>query len=390
LKFQLGLFENPYVDPGYAVSVSNTREHQELALKTAREGIVLLKNEKNLLPLKKNIGSIAVIGPNANHERNMLGDYIADNVTQDVVTVLEGIKNKVASNTKVTYVQGCNVIGKELNEILKAQEAARKAEVAIVVVGENERMGYQGTNGEGCDVSSLDLTGLQEELIRAVYETGTPTIVVLINGRPLSIQWTAENVPAILEAWLPGEKGGEAVADVLFGDCNPCGRLPITIPRSVGQLPFYYNYSPSKAHRMNQGYVDLILTPLFEFGYGLSYTSFKYENLVITPKESGTEGEFRISLEVGNTGNRSGAEVVQLYINDVISSVTVPVKELKGFEKVTLDPGEKKRIEFILTPEHLAFFNSSLKEVVEPGTFKVMVGSSSEDIRLTGKFEVVE
>ena len=389
-KFKLGLFENPFVDPKYAVMVSNTSGHQDLALKAAREGIVLLKNEKNLLPLKKDIRSIAVIGPNANHERNQLGDYIASNVTQNVVTILEGIENKVTPKTKVTYVKGCNVIGNELNEILKAQEAARSADVAIVVVGESRR-----TNGEGRDMSSLDLTGLQEELIKAVYETGTPTIVVLINGRPLSIRWTAENVPAILEAWFCGEKGGIAVADVIFGDYNPSGRLPITIPRNVGQLPVYYNYMPGKSHWIKDGwggkvYADMPASPLWEFGYGLSYTSFEYKNLAITPKESGVEGEFRISLEVTNTGSRLGAEVVQLYINDVISSVTLPVKELQGFGKVILNPGEKKRIEVALNSEHLSFFDQNLKAVVEPGTFKVMVGSSSDDIRLEGEFEVVE
>jgi len=404
-KFQLGLFENSYVDPEYAVSVSNTKEHQELALKAAREGIVLLKNEKNLLPLKKNIKSIAVIGPNADHERNLLGEYIANIVTQDVVTVLDGIKKKVSSNTKITYVKGCDVIGneyhlrsgavnfKELNEIDKAKEAAQKSDIAIVIIGENERKGPLGTNGEGRDAATLDLTGLQEELIRAVHETGTPTIVVLINGRPLSIRWTAENIPAILEAWIPGEKGGDAIADVLFGDYNPSGRLPITIPRSVGQLPMYYNYSPSKDYYINErstGYVAMSGSPLFEFGFGLSYTTFAYDNLKITSEKNGNYGEFNISLDVTNTGSRSGAEVVQLYINDVISSVTTPVKELQGFEKVMLNPGEKKRIEFALTPEHLSFFDQNLKEVVEPGTFKVMVGSSSDDIRLEGEFKVVE
>jgi beta-glucosidase len=311
-------------------------------------------------------------------------------VIQDVVTILEGIESIVSPKTKVTYVKGCNVIGKEHNEISKAQRIARSADIAIVVVGENERQGLSGTNGEGRDVASLDLTGLQEELIRAVYETGTPTIVVLINGRPLSIRWTAENVPVIIEAWLPGEKGGHAVADVLFGDYNPSGHLPITIPRSVGQLPAYYNYGPSKAQWMKRGYVNLSSTPLFEFGYGLSYTSFEYENLVITPEKNGPAGEFRITFEITNTGNRPGADVVQLYMNDVISSVTTPVKELKGFEKVMLNPGEKKKVEFILTPEHLSFLDPKLKEIVEPGIFEVMVGGSSEDIRLQGKLEVVE
>ena len=389
-KFRLGLFENPYVDPENAVKVSHTNENQELALQVAREGIVLLKNENKLLPLKKDIRSIAVIGPNADDRLNQLGDYIPRIIPQEIETVLKGIKKKVSEKTKITYVKGCNVIGDELNEISKAQKAARNADVAIIVVGENERRAPngKGTDGEGRDVSTLDLTGLQEELLKAVYNTGTPTIVILINGRPLSIRWAAENVPAIVEAWNCGEKGGQALADILFGDCNPSGRLPITVPRNVGQLPMYYNFSHAKAHRMDEGYVDASLTPLFEFGFGLSYTSFEYSNLSITPEENGPEGKFKISLDVTNTGNRPGAEVVQLYVSDIISSVTRPVKELKGFEKIMLNAGEKKKVEFSLTPEHLSFLDQNLKRVVEPGMFDVMVGSSSEDIRLKGEFEV--
>ena len=296
----------------------------------------------------------------------------------------------MSENTKITYVKGCNVIGNELNEISKAQKAARNADVAIVVVGENERRAAKktGTDGEGLDVESLDLTGLQEELIEAVFKSGTPTIVVLINGRPLSIRWAAENVPAIIEAWNCGEKGGQALAEIIFGDCNPSGRLSVTVPRSAGQLPMYYNYTHSKAVRMRDGYVGMDLTPLFPFGYGLSYTTFEYSNLSIAPKLNGSEGDYQVSLDVANTGKLSGGEVVQLYINDVVSTVTRPVKELKGFGKVMLDPGEKKRVEFTLTPEHLSFLDQDLHWVVEPGMFSVMVGSSSEDIRLKGEFEV--
>lgn len=389
-KFRLGLFENPYVNSDHAVSVSNTKENKELALQVAREGIVLLKNEKSLLPLKKDIKSIAVIGPNADNKRNQLGDYIPQIIPQEVVTILKGIKNKVPSNTKITYVKGCNVTGNDLNEIVKARKAAKDAEVAIVVVGENEREApdNKGTDGEGRDISTLDLTGLQEDLVRAVAETGTPTIVVLTNGRPLSIRWIAENVPAIVEAWNCGEQGGNAIADILFGDCNPSGRLPITIPRNVGQLPVFYNYMPSKAHVFQEGYVDISSSPLFEFGYGLSYTSFEYSNLNIAPKENGPQGDVLISLDVTNTGNRQGAEVVQLYINDIISSVNTPVKELQGFDKIMLNPGEKKKVEFTLKPEQLSFLDQNLKWVVEPGKFSVMVGSSSENIRLKGEFEV--
>lgn len=390
IKFLLGLFENPYVDPGRAARVINDSEHQEIALRAAKDGIVLLKNENGLLPLDKNLKKIAVIGPNANHKRNQLGDYIADVIIQDIVTVLEGIKNTVSPATEVVYIKGCDVIGNETGEIEKACQAARNAEAAVVVVGENERMApdNQGTDGEHKDVASLDLTGRQEELVRAVYETGTPTIVVLINGRPLSIRWIAEHVPAIIEAWIPGEQGGKAVAGVLFGDCNPSGRLSITIPRHVGQLPAYYNYKPSKLLAIRRGYVDLSAEPLYEFGYGLSYTEFEYGNLQISPRETGTQGEITISLEVKNSGQRQGEEVVQLYLADLISTVTRPVKELKGFEKISLEPGEKKTVMFTLTPEHLSMINRNLERVVEPGAFEVQIGSSSKDIRLKGSFTI--
>jgi beta-glucosidase len=389
-KFRLGLFEKSYVDVNYAVKVSHTEEHQDLALKTAREGIILLKNENKLLPLKREkIKSIAVIGPNADHERNQLGDYIAHNILQNIVTVLEGIKNEVSSQAKIEYVKGCNVTGTDLNEISKAKAAAKRADVAIIVVGENERRGPDGTDGEGRDISSLDLTGMQEDLVKAVHSTGTPTIVILINGRPLSIRWIAENIPAILEAWNCGEKGGDAIADIIFGEVNPSGRLPISVPRHVGQLPVYYNYSPSKAVRMRAGYVDRELTPLYEFGYGLSYTTFEYRNLQITPAEIEPAGTVRISIDVQNTGDRTGSEVVQLYINDVLSSLTTPVKELKGFEKITLEPGQTKNVTFTVSSDQLSFLNINLEPVVEPGTFEVMVGASSQDIRIKGSFQVV-
>jgi len=398
MKFLLGLFEKPYVDPDDAIKVSHTKEHQQLALQTAREGIVLLKNENGLLPLDKSIKSIAVIGPNADHEKNQLGDYTSKTILQDIVTVLDGIKNKVSNKTKVVYVKGCDVLGKDNSGFSTACEAAQSCDIAIVVVGENERRApdNKGTNGEGRDIASLDLTGLQRDLVKAVHETGTPIIVVLINGRPLSIRWITEHVPAILEAWNCGEKGGDAIADILFGDYNPSGKLPITIPRHVGHLPVYYNYKPSKAYYLRrsqrnhgfEGYVDMSATPLFEFGYGLSYTKFKYSNLQIMPKQINATGKVFVNVDVENIGDHEGSEVVQLYINDVISSVTTPIKELKGFKKISLDPGEKKTIRFAFTPEHLSLLNDKLEPVVEPGIFDVMIGSSSEDIRLNGSFEV--
>ncbi len=389
-KFRLGLFERPYVEVEHAVSGVDRDAHRRLALETAREGIVLLRNENGLLPLKKDIASIAVIGPNADHDLNLLGDYRSRTVLQDIVTILEGIKAKVSPRTKITYVKGCNVTGDAVNEIDAAAQAAKAADAAIVVVGENERRAPDGTNGEGKDVASLDLTGMQEDLVRAVHATGTPTVVVLVNGRALSVRWIAANVPAIVEAWLPGEQGGLAVADILFGDVNPSGRLPVTIPRHVGQLPVYYNYRPSKAYWINQRqYVDLESSPLYPFGHGLSYTTFSYSDLAISPGRIRSGAHVDVSFTVKNTGSREGAEVAQLYLDDVISSVSTPVMELRRFEKVRLKPGEQQQVKFTLTPEDLALLDLHLRPVVEPGAFDVMVGASAADIRLRGSFEVI-
>lgn len=382
LKFKLGLFENPYIDPGYATEVVHSKKHTDLALQVAREGTVLLKNDKGILPLGKDIRSIAVIGPNADAPMNQIGDYIPQVVPQHIVSVKEGIMGIVSKDTKVTYVKGCNIMGDELNEIDKAVKAAEESDVAIVVLGEagNE------TDGEGRDVASLDLTGMQEDLLKAVHKTGTPTIVVLINGRALSVRWAAENSPAIVEAWMCGEQGGKAIAEVLFGDYNPSGRLPISIPRHSGQLPVYYNHSKSKWNK----YIDMSALPLYEFGYGLSYTTFEYSNLQIRPQTQGQGREIEITLDVKNTGSRSGDEVVQLYVRDVLSSVTTPAKELKGFTKIRLDPGKKQTVTFRLLPEDLSILDKDMHRVVEPGTFQVMIGGSSEDIRLKGEFEVKE
>jgi beta-glucosidase len=402
-KFRLGLFDNPHVDLGRAMQTVHAKEHQELALRAAQEGIVLLKNEKNLLPLDPNLESLAVIGPNANAPRNQLGDYTANKVLQHVVTVLEGIKGRVSPQTQVRFAKGCEVLGSDESGFAEAMRAAKQSDVAIVVVGEQQEKEPGGSDsnprnrptvGEGFDVASLDLTGVQEKLIRAVVETGTPTVVVLINGRPLSIRWTAENVPAIVEAWEPGERGGQAIAQVLFGDINPGGHLPITIPRHVGQSPVYYNFKPSKAYWIKEGwgerYVDMPATPLYPFGYGLSYTQFEYSNLRIDPPDSGPAGTVRVSVDVKNVGARAGDEVVQLYIHDVVGTVSTPVKQLRGFRRLSLQPGETKTADFVLGPEDLSLLNRDMHWVVELGAFEVMVGSSSEDIRLKGGFQVKE
>ena len=393
-KFRLGLFEKPLVDVKRAEEIVHSKEHQDIAYQAAREAIVLLKNENQLLPLSKGIKSIAVIGPNADNEKNQLGDYTSINVTQDIITILDGIKSKVSTSANVRYIRGCNVVGDDLNEIEQAIEAAGQSDAAIVVVGENEwrTPGKKGTVGEGYDAATLELTGMQQELVKAVYGTGTPTVVVLVNGRPLATRWIAEHVPAIVEAWCPGEKGGAAVADVLFGDYNPSGHLSITIPRHAGQLPVYYNYPPSKKYWLQNAwgkpYVDMASTPLYAFGHGLSYTTFKYSDLEITPAETGPGGKVHVGITITNSGNRAGADVVQLYINDPISSVSTPVKELKGFKKVWLEPGQSAKVQFELGPKHLSLVNHHLERVVEPGEFKVMIGHSSDEIVLRGTFNI--
>jgi len=385
LKFMLGLFEDPLVDVSRAVEMVHCAAHRELALEAAREGIVLLKNENSLLPLDKNIRSVAVIGPNAHDREKLLGDYIPKKLLYETTTVLEAIRKKVSPQTTITCVEGCHVLDSSLNEIPAAKKAAAGSDVAIVVVGEDER-----TDGESDDAADLDLTGYQGELIKAVHGTGTPTIVVLISGRPLTIRWTAANVPAIIEAWMCGEQGAGAIADVLFGDVNPCGRLPVTFPRHVGQMPFYYNYKPAKLNRHWRAYVTYPLTPLWEFGYGLSYTTFEYSSLKIHPAEIPADGSVTVSMEVQNTGDCAGKEVVQLYIDDVISSMVTPVIELKGFRKIHLEPGEKKPVSFRLTPDELFLYNREMQRVVEPGRFDVMIGTSCKQIQLTGHFNVID
>lgn len=393
-KFRLGLFDNPYVDEAKAARAEYAAEHRAITLEAAHEGIVLLKNEGNLLPLRKDLASIAVIGPNADSARNQMGDYTSKTVLQHVVTVLEGIKAKVGASTKVTYVKGCDVIGTETDEIAQAVAAARQAKAAIVVIGENEWQapGGKGTDGEGYDCATLELTGRQEELVKSVVETGTPTVVVLVAGRPLAIRWIAEHVPAILQPWMCGQEGGSAVADVLFGDYNPSGHLPITVARHVGQLPVYYNQKRSRAYWVEHGwgkpYVDMNPLPLYPFGFGLSYTQYEYSNLRLDRKAIATGGEVEVSVDVKNTGTRAGTEVVQLYLRDVISSVSTPAQELKGFERVAIEPGQTKTLKFKLTPEQLSLLNRHLERVVEPGTFEVRIGASSADIRLKTTFEV--
>jgi len=389
-KILLGLFENPYVNVEAASNSFDTSEDRALALEAARKSMVLLKNN-GVLPLKKDIKAIAVIGPNADNARNLHGDYSytahlrCDAPAVPTVTILTGIKNKVSEQTLVYYAKGCGISDTSKDEFKEALEAAEKSEVIVAVVGERSGLSNEDVSGEHRDRADLRLPGVQEELIEMLCETGKPVVVVLVNGRPLSLRRIVDKCSAILEAWLPGEEGGNAVADVLFGDYNPGGKLPVSFPQHVGQIPVNYGRRRSSFG----SYVFSSSKPLFPFGHGLSYTSFEYSMLKISPEKVGPAGSVEISFDVENVGDRKGDEVVQLYIRDEVANVTRPAMELKGFKRLTLEPGEKRRITFKLSVDQLAFYDRHMRLIVEPGTFKVMIGSSSEDIRLSGSFEVI-
>jgi beta-glucosidase len=515
LKFMLGLFENPYTEQRYINERHNSKEHRDLALEAARKSIILLKNEANTLPLSKDLGTIAVIGPNGH--ASLLGGYAVRNKV--ATTVFEGIQEEVGNKTKVLYEEGVPLIVKgqvvpsrylmtpdgemgglqgeyfnnrelqgspalervdkelafdwpwspgtgvndddfsirwtgyilsdspldgwlglssddgirmwiddrlvidnwskgstnivttpqkievgkkykiriemweggwgarahlrwnmEKVDVSPAVELAKKADVAIVVLGESNELVE-----ENRDVATLDLHGMQQELIKAIVETGTPVVCVLLNGRPLSINWINGNVPAILEAWFPGEAGGGAVADVLFGDFNPGGKTPITFPRSVGQLPIYYNQKPSAIHR----YVSESEHPLYTFGHGLSYTTFEYSDLVLGKETLKGNESLQVEVTVSNTGDYDGEEVVQLYLNDLYSSVTTPKKSLRGFDRIFLSKGQSKKVSFTLTPDELALWNRDMVHIVEPGRFEVFVGGSYKEA-LMATFEVLD
>jgi beta-glucosidase len=395
LKFNMGLFENPYVDAKEAKSIIRNANHVALAREVAAQGTVLLKNN-GILPLKKDIKSIAVIGPNADVMYNQLGDYTAPQDSSHIVTVWRGILEAVSQHTTVFYSKGCAVRDTAQTNISCAVNAAKAADAVVLVLGGSSardfKTKYIDTGaavadekavsdmdcGEGFDRSTLDLLGDQVKLLNAVAATGKPLIVVYIQGRPLDMNLASEKADALLTAWYPGEQGGAAVADILFGDVNPAGRLPISIPRSVGQIPVYYSQSS------DHSYVENPCTPLYPFGYGLSYTTFSYSNLTVTP---GTGDVLQtVSCNVTNTGDRDGDEVVQLYITDNVASVALPPVLLKDFKRITLKRGETKTVTFNLTKEQLAIYDFNLNQVVEPGTFTVKIGTSSADIRLTDTF----
>ena len=389
-KFLTGLFDDPYTDPEAAEKITNNTEHQKLALKTAHEAIILLKNQDHLLPLDKaKYKKIAVIGPNAADVH--LGGY--SNKPGRGVSILQGVKDKVGGGTEVLYAEGCKiteslpdwdtdkvVLGDAALNAKRIEEAvkvARKADLIILALGDNEQTSREAWAPEHPgDRDSLELLGNQDDLAKAMVASGKPVVVVLLHGRPNAVNYIAENVPAIVDGWYLGQEGGTALADVLFGDYNPGGRLPITVPRSVGQLPDYYYQKPSAKRE----FLGASTEPLFVFGWGLSYTTFKYENLRLAADHIGPAGTTKVLVDVKNTGTLRGDEVVQLYIRDEVSSVTRPVKELRGFRRASLEPGETKTMEFTLGPDELSFLNRDMHRVVEPGTFKIMAGGNSKEL----------
>lgn len=403
VKFLTGLFDNPYqINLDIADKEVNSKENQKIALQASRESLVLLKNQNQLLPLdKKNIRRIAVCGPNADEKSFALTHY--GPVAVDVTTVLDGIRQIVDKNTEIVYTKGCELVDNnwpeseiikepltdsEKEDIQKAVENARHSDVAIVVLGGGTR-----TCGENKSRTSLDLPGHQQELLEAVSATGKPVVLILINGRPLSINWADRHIPAILEAWYPGSQGGTAVAEALFGDYNPGGKLTVTFPKTVGQIPFNFPFkSASQVDVGNtkglHGNQSSINGALYPFGYGLSYTNFRYSHLRLSQSTITDQQSVTISCDITNTGKCRGDEVVQLYVRDEISTVTTYEKLLKGFERITLEPGETKTVSFLLPAEELSLLNKDNHWVVEPGFFKIMVGASSEDIRLTQDLEI--
>ncbi|HEX8720817.1 MAG TPA: beta-glucosidase BglX [Pyrinomonadaceae bacterium] len=425
VKFRAGLFERPYVDEARESSVLLSAENLRAAREVAARSLVLLKNERETLPLRKDLRALAVVGPLADDPRAIIGSWSGDGRPQDSVTLLQAVRAKVSPRTRVLYEKGVAVEGRGVtgnydapppspsgaggtnvasaadteaarlattpaaaDSFERAVRAARDADAVVVAVGETAEM-----SGEAASRTSLDLPGRQLELLQAVHQTGKPYVVVLMNGRPLSVNWPAENSPAILEAWFAGTRGGEAIADALFGDTNPGGKLPVTFPHAAGQEPLYYNRPstgrPPSNEKYTSKYLDVPVAPLYPFGHGLSYTTFRLSNLRLGAQRVPASGSLEVSVDVENTGRREGDEVVQLYLRDVAASRVRPVRELKGFRRVTLQPGERRTLAFRLTPAELGFYNSEMRFVVEPGQFKVFAGRSSADPEtLEASFEV--
>lgn len=400
VKFQLGLFESPYVDPGRAAKVMDDSAHKALARQVARESIVLLRNQGNLLPLRRDLDSIAVVGPNADNIYNQLGDYTAPQPEGKVVTVLQAIRAAVGPRTTVRYAKGTGILDTSETGFAEALEAVRQSSAAVVVMGGSSARTYKTAfaetgaarpelatetsdmeDGEGYDRATLNLAGVQQKLLRQIVAMGKPVVLVLIEGRPLELNWEAEHVPAIFDAWYPGEAGGSAIADVLFGDYNPAGRLPISVPRSAGQLPVYYG-------QPRPDYIDMPGSPLFPFGFGLSYSAFHYSNLQVAVHSAPAKITVDVNVDISNTSARDGDEVAQLYLHPVASSVETPEKALRGFERMHIKAGETQTVHFRLGPGELAVFNEHGQWAVEPGSYDVMVGGSSSRMQATARFSV--
>ncbi|MET0582263.1 MAG: glycoside hydrolase family 3 N-terminal domain-containing protein [Pseudoxanthomonas sp.] len=388
-KYRLGLFDNPYrnCDEALEKSQTLTAANREAARAMARESVVLLKNQGSVLPLSKQVRTLAVIGPLADNPRAMLGSWAGMGRPEDVVTPLAGIRAAVGPDTKVLYARGADINSADTTGFAEALRIAGQADAVLLFVGEAEDM-----SGEANNRTSLDLPGVQEQLTLALQKTGKPLAAVLFNGRPLSISALQEKVPAIVEAWFPGIEAGPALADVLFGDYNPAGRLPITFPRNVGQVPIYYAHKntgrpPREEERYSSKYLDVSWKPLYAFGHGLSYTTFRYDALRLSQKKIQADGTLQAEVTVTNTGKRAGDEVVQLYLRDDVASVTRPVKQLRGFRRVHLLAGQSQTLTFTLTANDLSFYDADMKRIVEPGTFTVFAGGNSVD-NLEQKFEV--
>ncbi|RPF34629.1 glycoside hydrolase family 3 C-terminal domain-containing protein [Streptomyces sp. TLI_185] len=391
LKERLGLFENPYVDPDRAERVVNCAAHRELALQCARQSLVLLKNDpgkggggRELLPLSRDrVRTLALIGPNADDRLNLLGEYNAYPALHPTPSIREALRELVGDDVRIVHARGCEVTGTDTSGLAAARAAALQADVAVVVVGEQTKGGYfspDRTDGELKDTASLDLTGVQERLLKEVHATGTPTIAVVVTGRALSLRWAAAHLPALLIAWLPGEAGGRAVAEALFGDVEPTGRLPVTFPRDVGQLPLSYDQKRARADA--DDYIDMPSTPLYPFGAGLGYTTFRYDRIRLTDDTIGADATTRVRVDITNTGERAGTEVVQLYVTDNQASVSLPYIRLRGVRKAHVEAGQRATVTFDITPSRdLTLVDDELRTVVEPGTFEIKVGRSSTDIR---------
>ena len=392
-KFELGLFDDPYKfsNAQREQKELNDPDHKKFAREIARKSIVLLKNENNLLPLSKNIKTIAVIGPIAKSKMEMLGFWSTGWPDSNyIVSQFEGLQNKVGAGTTLLYARGCGIEDSSRNGFDEAIRTAQQADVVIISVGEKRDM-----SGEAKSRSNIHLPGVQEELIKAIHSTGKPIVVLISAGRPLIFNWTADNIPAILYTWWLGDEAGNAIADVLFGDHNPSAKLPMTFPLSEGQLPIYYNHfntgrpaTNDKDRFYRSAYIDLSIYPKFPFGYGLSYTSFKYDNLKLSSTKISPGKILDVSFSVTNTGKYGGEEVVQLYLKDEVAMPVRPVKELKDFKKIFLQPGESKVVTFKIDKEKLSFYNEKLQWITQPGTFDLMIGSSSDDIRLKQSFEL--